>query len=104
LTVAKQERTIRIEVERGLEGKLTDPMAGRIIDLVTRYRSPRMINQIHAGRIKEVLEQDGNLHFLLHSECLAGFGPISRADGLKEKCSILPSTIPRASFALLPNG
>jgi len=33
-TVAKQERKMRIEVGRGLEGKLTDLMAGRIIDLV----------------------------------------------------------------------
>ncbi len=32
--VAKQERKIRIEVGRGLEGKLTDLTAGRIIDLV----------------------------------------------------------------------
>ena len=34
LIVSKQERRIRIEVGRGLEGKLTDLTAGRIIDLV----------------------------------------------------------------------
>ncbi len=41
LIVAKQERKIRIEVGRGLEGKLTDLMAGRIIDLVVKPRFKR---------------------------------------------------------------
>lgn len=39
--VAKQERKIRIEVGRGLEGRLTDLMAGRIIDLVIKPRFKR---------------------------------------------------------------
>lgn len=39
--VAKQERKLRIEVGRGLEGKLTDLMAGRIIDLVVKPRFKR---------------------------------------------------------------
>ena len=39
--VAKQERKIRIEVGRGLEGRLTDLMAGRIIDLVVKPRFKR---------------------------------------------------------------
>ncbi|HWR58565.1 MAG TPA: TPM domain-containing protein, partial [Thermodesulfovibrionales bacterium] len=34
--VAKQERKLRVEVGRGLEGRLTDLMAGRIIDLVVK--------------------------------------------------------------------
>ena len=38
LIVSKQERKIRIEVGRGLEGKLTDLMAGRIIDQVITPR------------------------------------------------------------------
>jgi uncharacterized protein len=39
--VAKQDRKMRIEVGRGLEGKLTDLMAGRIIDLVVKPRFKR---------------------------------------------------------------
>ena len=39
--VAKQERKMRIEVGRGLEGRLTDLMAGRIIDLVVKPRFKR---------------------------------------------------------------
>lgn len=38
LVVSKKERKIRIEVGRGLEGKLTDLMAGRIIDQVIKPR------------------------------------------------------------------
>lgn len=39
--VANQERKMRIEVGRGLEGRLTDLMAGRIIDLVVKPRFKR---------------------------------------------------------------
>jgi len=39
--VAKQERKIRIEVGRGLEGRLTDLTAGRIVDLVVKPRFKR---------------------------------------------------------------
>jgi uncharacterized protein len=41
IIVASQERKIRIEVGRGLEGKLTDLTAGRIIDLVMKPRFKR---------------------------------------------------------------
>jgi uncharacterized protein len=41
LLVAQQERKLRIEVGQGLEGKLTDLMAGRIIDLVMKPRFKR---------------------------------------------------------------
>ncbi|MBI5097300.1 MAG: TPM domain-containing protein, partial [Nitrospirae bacterium] len=34
LIASKEDREMRIEVGRGLEGRLTDLMAGRIIDLV----------------------------------------------------------------------
>jgi uncharacterized protein len=39
--VAKQERKMRIEVGMGLEGRLTDLMAGRIVDLVVKPRFKR---------------------------------------------------------------
>jgi len=39
--VSKQDRKIRIEVGRGLEGKLTDLTAGRIVDLVVKPRFKR---------------------------------------------------------------
>ncbi len=39
--VARQERKMRIEVGRGLEGRLTDLMAGRIIDLVVKPKFKR---------------------------------------------------------------
>jgi len=39
--VAKQERKMRIEVGRGLEGRLTDLSAGRIVDLVVKPRFKR---------------------------------------------------------------
>jgi uncharacterized protein len=39
--IAKQDRKMRIEVGRGLEGKLTDLTAGRIIDLVVKPRFKR---------------------------------------------------------------
>jgi uncharacterized protein len=41
LIVASQERKMRLEVGRGLEGKLTDLTAGRIIDLVIKPRFKR---------------------------------------------------------------
>jgi len=40
-TVAKQEKKMRIEVGRGLEGRVTDLMAGRIIDLVIKPKFKR---------------------------------------------------------------
>jgi uncharacterized protein len=39
--VSKDDRQMRIEVGRGLEGRLTDLMAGRIIDLVVKPRFKR---------------------------------------------------------------
>jgi uncharacterized protein len=41
MVVSKQDKKIRVEVGRGLEGKLTDLMAGRIVDLVIKPRFKR---------------------------------------------------------------
>jgi uncharacterized protein len=41
LIVSQQDRKMRIEVGRGLEGRMTDLMAGRIIDLVIKPRFNR---------------------------------------------------------------
>ncbi|MBA4371780.1 MAG: methanol dehydrogenase [Thermodesulfovibrio sp.] len=51
IVVSKGDRKIRIEVGRGLEGKLTDLMAGRIIDLVVKPRFKRgdYDGGLHAG-------------------------------------------------------
>ena len=41
LLVSKQDRKMRIEVGRGLEGKLTDLMSGRIVNFVINPRFKR---------------------------------------------------------------
>lgn len=51
LLVAKEERKIRIEVGRGLEGVLTDLVSGRIIrnDIAPRFKEGDMDGGINAG-------------------------------------------------------
>ncbi|HTP64675.1 MAG TPA: TPM domain-containing protein, partial [Geobacteraceae bacterium] len=51
LLVAKQERKIRIEVGRGLEGRLTDLVSGRIIrgDMSPRFKTSDFDGGIAAG-------------------------------------------------------
>jgi uncharacterized protein len=51
LIVALEERTVRIEVGRGLEGKLTDLMSGRIIrnEIVPRFKDGDFDGDILAG-------------------------------------------------------
>lgn len=51
LLIAKQERKIRIEVGRGLEGKLTDLVSGRIIrgDMAPRFKTGDIGGGIAAG-------------------------------------------------------
>ena len=51
LLIAKQERKIRIEVGRGLEGKLTDLVSGRIIrdEIAPRFKAGDIDSGIKAG-------------------------------------------------------
>ncbi len=51
LLIAKQERKIRIEVGRGLEGKLTDLVSGRIIrnEIAPRFKSGDFNGGIEGG-------------------------------------------------------
>jgi uncharacterized protein len=51
LLIAKQERKIRIEVGRGLEGKLTDLISGRIIrdEIAPRFKAGDIDGGIKAG-------------------------------------------------------
>jgi uncharacterized protein len=60
LLVAKDDRRVRIEVGRGLEGALTDLAANRIIDetIVPRFRAGEFARGIDAGvdRILSVIE------------------------------------------------
>jgi uncharacterized protein len=51
LLIAKQERKIRIEVGRGLEGKLTDLVSGRIIrgDITPRFKAGDFDGGVIAG-------------------------------------------------------
>lgn len=51
LLIAKQERKIRIEVGRGLEGKLTDLVSGRIIrgEIAPRFKAGDIDGGIAAG-------------------------------------------------------
>lgn len=52
--VSKQDRKIRVEVGRGLEGQITDLMSGRIVDLVIKPKFKRgdfdggLISGVHA--------------------------------------------------------
>ncbi len=51
LLIAKEDRKIRIEVGRGLEGKLTDLLSGRIIrnEITPRFRSGDYDGGVEAG-------------------------------------------------------
>lgn len=51
LLIARQERQVRIEVGKGLEGRLTDLLAGRIIDqeIVPQFRQGAYADGVLAG-------------------------------------------------------
>ena len=61
LLIAKQERKIRIEVGRGLEGKLTDLTSGRIIrnEMTPRFKAGDFEGGIAAGVSAIIMEVRG---------------------------------------------
>jgi uncharacterized protein len=61
LLVAKEDRTLRIEVGRGLEGALTDLVSNRIIDetIVPRFREGDFAGGISAGVDRMIQVIDG---------------------------------------------
>ncbi|HEY3307214.1 MAG TPA: TPM domain-containing protein [Desulfuromonadaceae bacterium] len=61
LLIAKQERKIRIEVGRGLEGKLTDLSSGRIIrnEITPRFKAADFEGGIEAGVSAIIMEVRG---------------------------------------------
>lgn len=95
LLVASRERKIRIEVGRGLEGRLTDLTAGRVIDLVVKPRFKR--NDYNGGFIAGV-------HALVDASRgefkAEGKGATSR----KKQGSPLPAMLIFSAIALLALG
>lgn len=73
LLVAKAERKIRIEVGRGLEGTLTDSIAGRIIRDVIQPRFKR--GEFPAGLREGVVA--------IHAAIGGDYGPIERTRGAR---------------------
>jgi uncharacterized protein len=71
LVVARAERELRIEVGRGLEGTLTDSVAGRIIRdvIVPEFRSERYASGLRLG-----VEA-------IHASLGGDYGPIERREG-----------------------
>ncbi len=74
LLVARQERELRIEVGRGLEGTLTDSISGRIIRdvIVPEFKAERWYEGLRKG-----IEA-------IHAAAGGDYGPIERSEGGKE--------------------
>lgn len=96
--IAKQDKKMRIEVGRGLEGKITDLMSGRIIDLVVKPRFKRgdfdggTINGVHA-----VIDA-------ARGEFKAEPGPSKRRSGKRSSFSQLVTMLIFGSIGLLVLG
>jgi uncharacterized protein len=119
--VSKQDRKIRVEVGRGLEGQITDLMSGRIIDLVIKPNFKRgdfdsgVISGIHAlidatrGEFKA--DSNGGTHRRNGSSRLLTFlifggiailvlGSVSRSAGAIGGAVGLPLSILLASISI----
>lgn len=83
LVVAQAERELRIEAGRGLEGTLTDSIAGRIIRDVI---SP----ELRAGRIHPGLRAGIEA---IHAALGGDYGPLERSSGARDKGQALASAL-----------
>ena len=83
LLVARDDRLMRIEVGRGLEGALTDSIAGRIIrDVIApQFKRERYYEGIRAG-----IEA-------MHAAIGGDYGPIHRSEGGKEAAGALTGCV-----------
>jgi uncharacterized protein len=93
--VASRERKIRIEVGRGLEGRLTDLTAGRVIDLVVKPRFKR--NDYNGGFTAGV-------HALVDAARGEFKAEERRAPAKKKQGSPLPAMLIFSAIALLALG
>jgi uncharacterized protein len=75
LVVAQEERALRIEVGRGLEGTLTDSIAGRIIRdvIVPEFRAERFDRGLRLG-----IEA-------IHAALGGDYGPLERSHGVERE-------------------
>ncbi len=91
LLVAKQERKMRIEVGRGLEGNLTDAISGRIIREVI---APAFRSQGYYAGILDGVRA-------MHSAIGGDYGPINNSKQGREQERSRSSGLPRVIFNVI---